>query len=702
MRRMAWIAASLLGSLALPQIAGASGDFGCDPGWQLTNRGYGGCSNTAMLSPANDTRVNMLFLMRDTQAVPASGLSYPVGDSADLGLGHNFFSWRMLRQAFYPQPEQEGNDSDLTGSRCISLTSGGAAFTAALQANRSLPAAERASLTQARSGIGKACASGDGAAFAPPADIKSAPGREFLTYLEAADAFYSEQWDGARAAFAGLRGSKDAWLAETAAYMLARTELNAAQAATFDEYGDFVAGKVDKPALTRARAGFDDYLKRYAQGRYVGSARGLVRRTLWLGSDAAGLAREYERLLGATGAASAGAADLVEEVDNKLLIARDGTAPSTAIGTDAPLLLATIDLMMMRDMGEEGAAPITTAQLVAQEKSFAGRADLYGFVLASHAFHIEKDTAKVLRLIPDDAKRASYAPLGFSRQVLRGMALAARGDRNEAGFWRDLIGGAKGLYQRPIVELALAMNLERGGKLADIFAPGSPIGETSIREILLQHVAGPDLLRAQVGLAPRPRHERDLALFTLLHKQLAYGNYAGFVRDSALLSARASSEGGLWDLREQADVPVGLFRKATWSDGYPCPALAVTAASLARDPRDVKARLCLGDFYRINGFDDFGPDGVAPKRDELGGTPTLFPGKATARGEFYAQVVADPKAGAEDKAYALFRAINCYAPSGNNACGNADVPESARRGWFQRLKHDYPSSPWAQKLRVYW
>ena len=48
-------------------------------------------------------------------------------------------------------------------------------------------------------------------------------------------------------------------------------------------------------------------------------------------------------------------------------------------------------------------------------------------------------------------------------------------------------------------------------------------------------------------------------------------------------------------------------------------ACAETAATLARNPRDVKARLCLGEFYRLNGFDDFEQLDTAPKPDELGG-----------------------------------------------------------------------------------
>jgi hypothetical protein len=422
-----------------------------------------------------------------------------------------------------------------------------------------------------------------------------------------------------------------------------------------------------------------------------------MRRAMWLAGDIAALSREYERLLGATPAAEESAADLVEEVDNKLVF---GSGGREAI--DGALLLATIDLMLMREAEEGGQPVITEAQLAAQESRFAGREELFSFLSASHAYYVQKDMRAVLRLVPDDARRSSYSPLAFSRQVLRGMALAALNDRNEAGFWRELLDGANALYQRPVVELALAMNYERSGKLADVFASGSPIGETAIREILLQYVAGPELLRSQARNAERPQHERDLALFTLLYKQLSYGSYAAFLRDSALVRAAASSEGGLWDLQQQEQVPVGLFRAGNWSDGYSCPALTATVRALARDARDVKARLCLGDFYRLNGFDDFGKFESPPQADELGGTAGLFPGKPIARGRFYADIMADPRAVADDKAYALYRAVNCYAPSGNNSCGGEDADVRQRRAWFQRLKQDFPTSPWSRKLRYYW
>lgn len=706
MKRYLAAAVSALAVLAPSAAVHASGDYSCSPVWKLANGSYG-CNDSAVLAPGNDTRVNLFYLLRDRQGVGTAGLSYlPRGEGSDLGAGHNFLTWDDFAAAFYRRGTADAAADDQSGSRCISLASGDQVFAAAMQASRGLPASERAALQTARGNLAQTCSAGGGQG-APPnwPTVASAPAREFLGYLKAANAFYAGDWNGARQGFGGLKSSRDPWLAETAAYMLPRTELNAAQVAAFDEYGSFEAGKADRAALERARAGFGAYLRRYANGRYAVSAGGLVRRTMWLGDDIAGLSREYERLLAATPVASEAALGLVQEVDNKLLIEKPATGT-----VDGPLLLATIDLMMMRDsQSDEGdtanadrPALITAAQIAAQAPRFSGRADLFGFVQANHAFYVQKDMRRVLQLLPDQARQSSFTPVQFSRQVLRGQALSAVGDRNTAGFWREMLGGATALYQRPVVELGLALEWERGGHLADVFAPGSPIGESSIREILLANVAAPGLLRAQARRTDRPQHERDIALFTLLHKELLHGDYAGFLGDVALIRAGAATEGATWDLYTQQTVPVGMFRAGAASDGYPCAPLGRTVAALARNPRDAKALLCLGEFYRLKGFDDYGRYGTAPKPDELGGTASQFPGRMTTRASLYDAVVADPAAAAGEKAYALYRAVYCYAPNGSNSCGGADVAKSQRQAWFQRLKRDYPASEWAKNLRYYW
>ncbi len=342
------------------------------------------------------------------------------------------------------------------------------------------------------------------------------------------------------------------------------------------------------------------------------------------------------------------------------------------------------------DGNGEALPTLTAAELEAQAPQFASDKPLFDYLRATHAFYVAKDYRRVLTLIPDDARAARHSNLNFSRQVLRGMALAALKDRNEGGFWQELLGGTKGSWQRSTVELGLAMNWERNGKVDAVFAAGSPVTDPSIRSILLINSAGAPLLRRAVQDRSFSADLRDKAQYTLLVNELIRGDFAAFAADMKLPLAKPDG---------QAKGVVG----GKVSDGYPCAPIAVTATALAKTPQDIPGRLCLGDFMRLNGLDYYeGQYWQAPKPDELGGHARGFTAPRQYRSSFYTSVIANPRAAPNDKAYALYRAVMCYAPSGINDCGGVDVPVSQRKAWFQQLKRDYPASQWAKKLRIYW
>lgn len=656
-----------------------------------------------MLSPGNDTRVNLLLLQRDRKGLRMDGLVYPKLGWEDLELGHTFLNWHVLRWTLIP--DEAGGTGAYDGTICISLSAGTSDFVDALEENSRISDAERAVLANARKRLEATCSAGEArdGLTAWPDEVTSVPAREFLRYLKAADSFYASRWDEALRDFTGLMSATDPWVAEAAAYMVGRTQLNLVQAGAFDVYGDFVeSAKPDPAALKRTDDAFAAYRARYPRGRYAASAAGLQRRLLWLGHDLRSLSRAYADELGR--AEGVAALDLVQEIDNKLLFA-DGAEEVV----EDPLLLATLDLLVLRRGDADDAigrvAPanaLSAGKLAAQAPHFAASPGLFEYLTASHAFYIGHDMPRVLALIPDDARQEGYGPLAFSRQMLRGMALAALKDRDEERFWRDLLDGADRLYQRPLVELALALNFERSNRVAAMFAPDSPILDTTIRERVLQYSASAPVLRVQAKAAGRPAHERDVALFTLLYKQLSRGSYAGFVADVARVPKEANTSAYLGDF-QRGDIPVGLFSAGRWTGGnFGCPTLRETARRLAQDPRAIRARLCLGEFYRLNGFDRFETLDSYPDAEELGGAKHDFPGAPLSRGAIYTAIIADPKATAQERAYALYRAVNCYAPSGYNSCGGEDVKESVRRDWFLRLKREFPKSEWARKLRFYW
>lgn len=714
MKRLALAGATLTALTAWPQAAGASGDYGCTPSWTLATSSFE-CAGSAVIGPRNDTRVNLAFLLRDRAGLSAPGkLAYPEHDWGNGDFGHVFLGWDELQAAFWPGMQVPAGDTaqEYAGSRCQTLASGGDAFRAALAASKGVKADERDTLAAARDLVKPACDGDKGPAAWPV--VSSAPGREYLAYLQGARAFYADDFASAGKLFADLSRARDPWLAETARYMVARNELAAAQAGAFDEWGGYAGGdKVDRPSATLARAALQDYLSAYPKGRYAASASGLTRRAAWLLGEGPALAHTYSGLLAAQSPLDARAPSLLEEVETKVLF-------GTGLGTnpDAPLLLATWDLTRMRHYGEDDGPTLvstippalTAGELAAQKPSFAKAPDLYAFLQASFAYHVAKDYRAVLALVPDGTRAKNLTPLAFSGQMLRGLALEKLGDRNAPGFWQQLAPAARDLYQRPAVELSLAMHWERSGDLGLVFAPSSPINEPEIRTLLLAHTAGADLLRRQATAAAASRVERDVALFTLLTKGLSRGRYADVGRDLGLVPADASTSGwvgegwqGAW-MSPDADSrpPAGLFVRGKFQEQYPCPALAKTVATLAATPAEVKARLCLAEFWRLNGFDDYLAGDAHPAADELGGTKELFPGKAMPRSALYAAVLADRAAAPDDTAYALYRSVMCYAPSRINSCGGTDASEAQRRAWFQRLKRDYPKSQWASELKYYW
>lgn len=697
----------MAGLLASSGAALACADVGCDPTWSLFG-GSQACHNRVVIAPGNDSRVNLLALLRDSAGLGLTGAvtgggDYPKPEYDEEGFGHTFLDWGMVTRQWVPATDPL---ADAPPGPCERFGAATPAFTAALGADHGLGEGERNALTAARAKLVARCADKALPDVLPAVAVASAPGKAFLGYLAATDAFYAARYAEASSGFASLTGAPDPWVAETARYMVARAELGAALVHSIDEYGFFNGLKsVDKAAALRGKAALADYLKAYPKGRYADSARGLERRALWLSGDFPALGQRYEGLFAAGPKEGAPLVDLINEADGKYLSTADNPNPRGG----GLLLLAAADLMAMRvanpdDRYDQGGAekPLDAATLASQQAAFLRAPELYAFLQANHAFYIAKDYARVLQLIPDDAKRASYTPLAFSRQVLRGQALAAKGDPNEAGFWLELLGGAKALWQRPTVELGLAMNWERHGKLAQVFAPESPITDRMVREILLTHSAGPALLRRVALDTAKVQTERDAALFTLLYKQLSRGDYAGFRTNQPLVRGDAPTE-GLWGFAPGTPAPLGLFAKGrTAQAGFACPALQGTVAALAANPQDVHARLCLGEFWRLNGFDGFTTLDTAPSKGVLGGAANDFPGKPTPRGVIYAAVIADPRAAPDDRAYALYRAVNCYGPSGYNGCGGEDVPIAQRKSWYDRLKREFPKSLWAQKQKYYW
>jgi len=524
----------LLAATLWHRPAAASFDMWCEPSWTLVHADMTECDNMAFLAPGNDTRVNLLMLILDQRGKP---MEAPMGN----GTPDPFAEWPTFAHRFTPAAaDEEGTDEYAygEGSRCRSNESGAAAFVEQVNAATEVPEAERTTLITTRQAFQPDCAAaptGGAALTETLQSVQSTLGKSFAAYLQGAQAFYDGDYDAAKTHFSGLTAVGQPWLAETARYMLARVEVNRAQIDAFDEYGYPKEVPANSQIVDAAEAGFRDYLSAYPQGAYAASARGLLRRVYWLGKRTDRLAGAYKDMLLAPSSSSGGLDDvaMLDEVDNKLLMA-GGFAP-----TSEPIVLAIDDLLRMRASGTR----ISREELEAQRARFASNTGLFDYLLAVHDFYIGNKPDAVLASIPAATPQAPLTYLEFSRQMLRGMALEAQNDVGARDHWLGLLPGAVQPLQRPAIELAIALNDERAGKLEQVFAADSQVTSGSIRELLLRRVADADLLRRQAKDTSLPQHERDVALYVLLYKEVTRSRYADFVKDVALVRADAPVEG---------------------------------------------------------------------------------------------------------------------------------------------------------------
>ncbi|MGL4271626.1 MAG: outer membrane assembly lipoprotein YfiO [Pseudomonas paracarnis] len=712
------LALALLAGFSLP--AQASSDDSCYPDWRVSRDSYEPCSNQPFLSPGNDSRVNLRLLLADKKAAPLAPNA--LGED-DLAQGFGPVPFPVYRLVPVPatneEPDNKADDSRTAeldtllqplgikreeyktagqaflngeGSRCRSNDDDSATAFISQVIKAQMPPAERDVLVKARLQLLTTC---DWSRQVVDAQLTpSANAQLFRTYLQAAGDFYSGRFDYAERGFAAAATSDVPWLKETAMYMTARTSLNQAQAEAFDEYGMPQREHVDKSALSDAEEGFLSYLKHYPQGDYVASARGLLRRVHWLANDDARLAEDFTwQFTEATEAQRNVSVDeLVEEADLKLLMVGNKAANS-------PMLQVVSDLMAMR----AHTPPLLSREDLDKQKStFASEPALFDFLQASYALYVEHQPDAALKHLPADVP-SSLDYFAFSQQTLRALALEAKQDWKAAeALWLQLLPLAKQPLQRDQLELALAMNYERSGQLAKVFAADSPISAKQVRYILLRNVAGPDLLRQQIANASDPT-ERQSAQFVLLYKDLLRGQYATFADDLKQASLSDDKLGTSLGYTYTSGQTLKLFQ---WNgdkaeSGYACPSIAQTAATLQNEAKNPHALNCFGEFILRNGLDGM-PLEQPRAAGSLGSTDSDFKGETFSRLDGYKQVIANAKAPKTDKAYALFRAINCYAPAGYNSCGGEDVAPAVRKAWFRQLKSGFADTQWGKSLQYYW
>jgi hypothetical protein len=344
--------------------------------------------------------------------------------------------------------------------------------------------------------------------------------------------------------------------------------------------------------------------------------------------------------------------------------------------------------MRMRSDGPQAGvsktnAPLKLAELEAQKERFGNNPELYDYLLAAFHLYVDDKPNEALAHLPN-LPNAPLNYFAFSQQTLRLLALeAGKQYDKERKLVLEMLPVAKLPLELEQLQLALARLEVLAGHTDRIFAPDSPIHDKAIRTIVVEYTSGPEMLRQRIK---DPKENPDVvnaALYSLLYKELTGARYQAFQTDLALMPPHPQ------DLLN----PFDAFGEGKGA-GYQCPSIREVAATLQRVASDARSLNCVGELVRLHGV-HYGQD-AAPPATDLGGAGSLFPVTNYSRLDGYIKVIANHQAERDARAYALYRAVECYASSGYNGCGKQEIPQSTRKQWFQTLHKEYPDSPWAK------
>ena len=673
---------------------------------------------TPTFNPENDSRDNLLRLLSQEKsfALPVQSMPADITRSRDF-----YFAYHPQWDEASPQPtaapasgensplsqqmaelniradEINVNDAELENRHVSNNTESVSAFFAALLADSTLTAEQRQALAQARTGLlsGATREQIESSLATLTAD---SPAQSYKNYLAAAASFYAGDYASAERDFTQLAKSERPWLAETAQYMLMRAALNKSSQNSVGEYGDFDIAKINREDATQAQTQAQAYLQRYPQGLYADSARGMLRRINWYLQAWPQLAGLYEQTLQQSADARQ-LREIVIEYDNVYGMAFYEQSVVEAF-PDAPHV-SYIELLRALRLDNNSKPTLTQAQLDASKPVFEQSQKLPLWRdLQLNLWLATENYAAIIQAVTPAQKLAAHDTLAFSEQVLYGEALMGQKNwRAARDFWQQLLKLSQDNEQQQYVQAKLAATLVYSGDVAAVFAPESAVTNLRFRSQILKTQASPELLRQQAVHGPN-NEERTIALHTLLVRDLTENRFGDWLNDRKLASAITPPVIG----DAFADVNLSIF---DWNGdaaerGYTCRSLNETVTVLSKKADDAHALNCLGEFFRTtqthvdlwkNSAGNDVLESAISRKEPFGQFD---------RQSYYQQVITSPKAEVEDKSFALYRAIMCYAPSGSNECGGEEVDKLQRKGWFTQLKTQYPGSPWAQKLKYYW
>ncbi len=697
----------------------ASSDSYCSLSWSAQMSVYDSCRNLPIFIPANDIETNMLLLLADMQlAKIRTPQSLP---SWTEEYGPVPFALNELKEAIsnaVPSQRQkplkpEPYDSSwikVNEERCQSKDTGQQSFIHQVNRDPALKPAEKQFLIKQRQAITPQC--DKALTFTKVQPEWNALVRQYVSYINGTIAFYNGDHQAAQKIYGALTTVATPWIAETATYMQTRTAVEDAYNTGLDKYGLASSAKIEKSALAEAFDGIAHYFKSYPKGQYSASTRGLLRRLYWLGGQQRQLIDEFLWQFGHTQNPQFNLEIqyVPEEIHQRIF---ENRLFNPANFKD-PFFLTTYDLMHMREDNSDKYELLSWRELQAQQEYFKTQPELYRYLQAVHVFLVQNKPQQALEYLPkgNPPERLSY--LQLSQFILKGRILEQTGHTDEAQtLWTVLLNPAKAPYQRQMVELVLALNMQQTKDFTAFFTSDSLIHDPAIRAVIIKLAADASLLNSIINSGNTSAQEKQAARFVLLYKTLNYQQYKQFVEALNYLPANAAhyegSESKNESFKNQPRFSVFLWKGSEINSQLACPALRTIAQTLVTNPNDELSLLCLGEFVRLSRFDwlSYNLEADADHTTSQNSNPHLgdvipsFKGAIFSRGEVYKKIIAT-STNDDLKAYALYRAVNCYAPAGDNDCGGEAVDKTTRKNWFNQLKQDYPASEWAKSQKYFW
>ncbi len=720
--------------------------------------------NVYFLRPLNDSRANLTLILEDLHALSFNVESIPfhyavfANNTSSQNPEENEGAQELIESALNLglnkiEVEQALDRSQaVPEGRCVSNTPQTILqFWRMLHDARDIPATDKQILAQERLRLLGFCE--QAANLLPTLEVSSESAKPYADYLRAAAYFYAGKFDElvkavepspvpeswfkralnsvmewfeqllkrfrsptptetkppSMTSLNALSASPQVWVKETAIYLLGRVYLNQAQQ-DFQLYSQ--ESKPDSHLLTKANDQFKAYLAEYPKGLYAESARGLSRKIDWLGNNYVAQTQAYNAQLAGYRQQAPKSSELLMFIDE---LERKYPFNHLAEGSawDSPVLASVGALMAMRSAPDHAAnakaiESYLSTVLQAHKERFVqdGLVAVYDYLTLAYRFYTERDFAKVIQLTDTQTTGDNLSNTEFSSLVLRGLALGAQGQWDKAEYlWLDLFSRSQKTGQQIQLQWLLAMTWEQEQRLDKVYAADSPVKSSKIHDFFIAS-ASPALLERVLGRQQLKPLTRTLAYNTLLENLLIRRDYGELLRIAKRFPVAQFESSENHTARD--------FSSSLKKNEYPCPNFLEVMGGLLKDSKSPVLLNCYGDLiaqldpafeWRIGEESvlashtlEFYYPGQTGLKIEADG----FKSKTYTSMDLYLEVIDLPQVKDDARAYALHRALNCHASSGNNHCGSQVIALERRAAWFNLLKSVYKDTIWAKQQKYYW